>query len=75
MSEKNKKTVRIDLGATLPAILRERIEEHLNDDHGDKNIYLYNGPTHGCITHGIPITFSLEPGAIFFEAPREAVSW
>lgn len=70
------KKVTIDLQAKLPEILREKIKEHLdNDGHEDKNIYLYSGPTHGCITHGIPVTFSLGPDAVFYEAPREAVSF
>jgi hypothetical protein len=70
----SEKPVKINLQAILPKILREKIEEHLsNDNVEDKNIYLYNGPTHGCIMRGIPVTFSLGPNAVFYEAPKEAI--
>ena len=61
--------VKINPQANLPEVLRQKIEEHKG-----KDIYLYNYPTHGCITNGIPITFSPEPN-IFYEAPKEAVSF
>jgi len=65
-----RKKAKIDPKVILPAFLREKIEEH-----GNKDIFLYDGPTNGCIAHGIAITFSQEPNALFFEAPRSAVSW
>lgn len=69
-AKKEQKKVKIDLKAVLPEFLRKKIEEH-----GNKDIFLYDGPTHGCIAHGIAITFSQEQNALFFEAPKSAVSW
>jgi len=67
--ENEKKIVSINPDAVLPETLKRKIEEH-----GNTGIYLYEGPTCGCITRGIAITFPQEPN-IFFEAPRSAVSW
>lgn len=68
MPKKTVKTVRINPRAALPETLKKELEKH-----GGKEIYLYDEPTHGCITHGVAVTFSREPGSIFFEAPKEAL--
>lgn len=70
MAEKTNQKVKINPQVMLPAFLKQKIEEHKG-----KDIYLYNQPTHGCITHGVAVTFSLQPDAVFYEAPKEAVSW
>lgn len=60
--------VKINPEAKLPQFLKDKIEKH-----GKNGIFVYEGPTHGCVMREIPITFPSEEKKVFYTVPREAV--